>query len=100
MANYSRYSVYRSTPQTWYLGYYEPTPITEADDDLFITLTEKYAENPAKLAKELYDNERLYYIFTLANMDLLADPIYDFQAGITLRVPSNNRVQRLLGGSY
>lgn len=99
-SNYSRYSPYRNVKQTWYLGYYEPTPINSADDDEIFTITPEYAENPSKLALERYGNERLWYIFSLANMDIIIDPIYDFTVGTEIIVPSNSRIQRLLGGNF
>lgn len=98
MATYNRYSPYSQTPQTWYLGQYVPLKIPPADDDDFYIIPQKYHERPWMLAKELYHNERLYYIFAITNMDLIQDPIYDFKVGTTIRVPANNRVQRLLGG--
>lgn len=100
MATYSKYSPYRNTPQTWYLGYYDPTPIVPADDDIIFTVTAKYALNPTALSKEMYGNERLYYIFTLANLDIISDPIYDFVEGLEIRVPSNDRVQKIIGGNF
>lgn len=97
MEKYSRYSMYRNTPQTWYLGYFEPTPILPAVDDEMFTITAEFAQNPTKLAKMRYDNERLYYIFTLANLSIISDPIYDFVEGLVIRIPSNIRVQRIIG---
>ena len=97
---YNRYSPYRKTKQTWYLDHYEPKPIRQADDDKYITLTAKYNEDPAKLAYEEYGNERLWYVFSLANMDILIDPIYDFTTGTTVRVPSKARIEKLIGGNF
>lgn len=99
-STYSRYSPYRNVKQTWYLDFYNPSPINPADDDEIFIITSVYHENPTKLAREKYGNERLWYIFTLANLDKILDPIYDFKSGLEIRVPSNNRVQKLLGGNF
>ena len=99
MSDYSRFSPWRNVKQTWYLGYHEPIPIAPADDDVLYTIPNEYNENPAALAKEVYGNERLLYIFALANVDTIMDPIYDFTAGKSIRVPSNSRIQRIIGGA-
>lgn len=99
MANYNRYSPYKDTPQTsWYLDQYTHISIPVADDDEFYVIPQKYHQRPWMLAKELYGNERLYYIFALTNMDSIQDPLYDFTVGKQIRIPSNVRIQRLLGG--
>lgn len=98
MADYNRYSPYKNTPQTWYLGQYEHISIPVADDDTQYRIPQKYHQRPWMLSNELYGNERLYYVFALTNMDKIQDPLYDFKAGMTIRVPSNTRIQRLLGG--
>lgn len=97
MANYNRYSPYNKTPQTWFLGQYQPIKIPPSDDDEFLIIPQKYHERPWMLAKEKYNNERLYYIFAITNMDLIQDPLYDFKAGTEIRIPTNDRIQRLLG---
>lgn len=96
---YSQYSPYAKTTQTWYLGYNLPSSIISADSDMLYTIPTQYNEQPWRLAKELYGNERLYYIFSLLNPDILVDPIYDFQSGIIISIPTIARVQNWLNGS-
>lgn len=98
-SKYSQYSPYAKVPQTWYLDYNLPQPIYPADSDRDYVIPAKYSERPDRLAKELYGNERLYFIFSLLNPDELTDPIYDFQAGLTIRIPSLQRVQQWLNGT-
>lgn len=98
--NYSQYSPYAKTKQTWYLDYNLPRNIPPADTDDFYTIPAKYNEQPWRLAYELYGNERLYYIFALLNPDLLQDdPIYNFVTGLVIRVPSNQRLQTYLANN-
>lgn len=95
--DYNRYSPWKKTEQTsWYLDIYNPIIIKQADDDTFFTITEQYHQKPMALAKNLYDSERLYYVFAILNPDL-EDPVYDFTAGRTIRVPSNSRLQKIIG---
>lgn len=98
MAEYNRYSPYKNTPQTWYLDRYVPITMYPASDDSFYTIPSKYHQKPWMLAKEVYGEERLHYIFALLNMDILKDPLYDFREGVVIRVPSYERVQRIIGG--
>ncbi len=97
MAQYSIYSPFYKDKQTsWYLDYYEHPPLPKADSDILYIIDTMYNEQPWRLAKDLYGNERLYYIFALLNPDILQDPVYDFVAGIEIRVPTTERVQRYL----
>jgi len=98
-SQYSTYSPYSKVDQTWYLDYNLPQTMVKADSDSEYIIPPQYNEQPWRLAKDLYGNERLYYIFALLNPDLLVDPIYDFTAGTTILIPSLQRVQVWLNGS-
>lgn len=98
-SKYSLYSPYAKVKQTWYLDYNLPRTIIKADSDVEYTIPTQFNEQPWRLAKELYGNERLYYIFALINPDILVDPIYDFTAGKVITVPTLQRVQTWLNSS-
>lgn len=66
-----------------------------SSDDEFWTIEGKYHQRPDKLAHEKYGSEKYYYVFLLANMDLMEDPVFDFEEGLTIRVPSKNNVRRI-----
>jgi len=91
---YSPY--YKVQLNTWYLDYYEPIELQPADSDTSYTIPIKYNEQPWRAAKDLYGNERLYYIFALLNPDLIQDPIYDFVSNLVIQVPSIDRVRTYL----
>ncbi|WEM33299.1 hypothetical protein EJP02_238 [Escherichia phage EJP2] len=97
-SKYSQYSPYSKVKQTWYLDYNLPRGLLPADSDVDYVIPSKYDCQPWRLAAELYGNERLLYIFSLLNPSL-EDPIYDFQAGKTIRIPTVQRVQSYLSGS-
>ena len=96
-SSYSNYSPYYKTSQTWYLYIWTPVTISQADDDSYFTITSTYNLKPWVLAKELYDNEKLYWVFAVLNKNILVDPVYDFTTGTTIRVPSNDRLQKIIG---
>ena len=98
MAIYNRYSPYKKTEQGWYLGTYNPIRLLPSEDDMIYVIPDKYHQQPWRLAKEIYGQERLYYVFALVNMGVLKDPLYDFKAGEVIRVPSKQRVERIVGG--
>ena len=43
----------------------------------------------------MYGNERYYYVFLLANLDNMEDPIFDFTEGKEIRLPTQNNVRRI-----
>lgn len=98
-SQYSQYSPYSKVQQTWYLGYNLPAPLYPADSDVPYTIPNQYDEQPWRLARDLYSNERMYYIFAVLNPDILVDPVYDFKAGLVIQVPTLQRVQNWLNGS-
>lgn len=98
-SDYSLYSPFAKVKQTWYLDYNLPQTIIKADSDIEYPIPSQFNEQPWRLAKELYGNERLYYIFALLNPDILVDPIYDFTSGTVILVPTLQRVQTWLNSS-
>lgn len=96
---FNEHSPYAKVKQTWYLDYNLPAPLFPADIDREFTIEPKYHEQPWKLAKDLYGEERLYYIFSLLNVDDLVDPVYDFKQGLTIKIPAIARVQNWLTGT-
>lgn len=98
-SKYSEYSPYAKVKQTWYLDYNLPMNIPPADSDIDYVIPNQYDKQPWRLAHDLYGNERLLYIFALLNPDIIEDPLYDFTAGTTIRIPTVQRVQSYLSGT-
>ena len=61
------------------------------------TISPLYDERPDLLAYALYDNSRLWWVFSLRNPEILKDPIRDFKAGTKIILPSKNSVTKLSG---
>lgn len=96
MAKKSNTNPYFLTPTTEnYLDILEMPEIEHSPNDRFWTIEKYYEFRPDKLAKELYGDERYYYVFMLRNMDIIENPIYDFIAGVEIRLPSQTAVKNL-----
>jgi hypothetical protein len=53
---------------------------------------------PDILAYKVYGTTSLWWVFALRNPDVLKDPIRDFKAGITIKLPSPESVKSVAGG--
>ena len=91
MVEYRRDSLYRSTEveNKQYLSIWEPT-VTEISSLTTqpYTIENKYHQRPDTLANDLYSNSKLWWVFAMVNQDDLNDPIFDFEAGKTIQVPT------------
>lgn len=71
--------------------------IPKGSFDLDYTIKESEAGRPDILAGNLYENPRLWWVFALRNPDVLKDPLDDFKAGVSIKIPSPEDVKALLG---
>jgi hypothetical protein len=65
------------------------------DEDYVIP--QQYDERPDLLAYQLYESSRLWWVFAMRNLDEIRDPIRDFKAGKTIKLPAENIVLRFRG---
>jgi hypothetical protein len=97
----AKYSV--SSP--WYstkiknnsLSVWVPRTIPARDDDFEYTILPQYNYRPDLLAYDLYGNPRLWWVFMQRNTDVLFDPIFDFRAGTTIKLPKKSALLSALG---
>lgn len=90
---YSSGSIYVATPQTsWYLENLVYRDIQNDPSDRFIVIEPKYQFRPYNLSYKLYGSKDYWWVFQTMNMNEIRDPIYDFKAGIRIRVPTKERV--------
>lgn len=54
-----------------------------------------YNERPDLLARQLYNNSRLWWVFALRNPDVIKDPIRDFTSGTEIFLPSAGSISAL-----
>ena len=98
MATYSQSSPYKSTPQNnLYLELLEIRPVPAESDDFLYTIESQYQYRPDLLAYDLYGNARLWWIFVQRNMEVIKDPIYDFEVGKKIYLPKKSNLQKYLG---
>lgn len=98
MATYSQTSPYKSTPQNnLYLELLEIRPVPAEPDDFLYTIESQYQYRPDLLAYDLYGSARLWWIFVQRNMEVIKDPIYDFEAGKKIYLPKKSNLQKYLG---
>lgn len=77
------------------LQYANLPELQSSADDTFWVIEPAYHLRPDKLSLEMYGNERYYYVFLLANLDNMEDPIFDFTEGKEIRLPTQNNVRRI-----
>jgi len=70
-------------------------PTSPYDEDY--TIPQQYDERPDLLAYQLYESSRLWWVFALRNLDTIQDPIRDFKAGTTIKLPSAETVNTYMG---
>ena len=98
MAKYSATSPYFATPQNNdSLGVFVPRSITSELDDQSYTIERTYAYRPDLLAYDLYGSPRLWWVFAQRNPDQIEDPIYDFNPGVTIKLPKPGNRSNDLG---
>lgn len=88
-------NVYSKTPNSFgFKGYYVHRHINKSDTDTSLVLESKYEHAPDLLAYDLYGDENLWWVIPQVNE--LEDPIWDLKDGMSLRVPSVNRLKAIL----
>jgi len=98
MSYFSKTSPYYITPITNdYLDVMEIRDIPTEVDDILFEITSTYEYRPDLLAYDLYQNEKLWWVFSMRNKKSLKDPIYDMIPGKQIYLPKLSTLQRTLG---
>lgn len=79
-----------------FLGLNALPKISQSTKDEIYQIGTGYDERPDLLAHQIYGNSQLWWVFALRNPDIIKDPIRDFKAGISIILPSEASVRRLL----
>ena len=66
-------------------------------DDVSFTINNTYQYRPDLLAFDLYGDSGLWWVFRARNPNTLDDPVFDFQAGVTIFVPQKTTLVTNLG---
>lgn len=98
MVQFQKFSPYSETPiGVRFIGNFVPREIPSDDTDYQLFVGNKYHERPGVLANDLFGTRDLWWIFITMNRDLITDPIFGLQAGMTITVPTRDRLLELLG---
>lgn len=90
-------SLYNKTDKSnYFLGYYVPNNISYHSTDYYIVIPTKYDLKPGNMANDLYGDPQLLWVFSVYNRDVIQDPLFDFRAGIIIRIPTKQRLLSLI----
>lgn len=98
MATYSKNSPYSNTRQNaLYLELLNIRPVPAESDDYLYTIENQFKHRPDLLAFDLYGDSRLWWVFVQRNMEVLKDPIFDFEPGTQIYLPKESNLRKFLG---
>ena len=97
--NYPKTSPYFATNTFGnnYLDIMQDREIPKLASDLAWTITEVYNLRPDLLAYDLYEDSRLWWVFSSRNPNRLKDPLFDFLTGTTIYIPKIDVLKEVLG---
>ena len=94
--SYRRSSPYFETAQTsFYLDVLVDREILKQDTDQTKIIETKFDQRPDLFSQELYGTPDFWWVFARRNMELIKDPVFDFRAGLEIRVPSADFITNL-----
>jgi hypothetical protein len=98
MARYSKESLYGVTQQiNGALDVLKHRNIPKNQDDQSYIIQSQYNYRPDLLASDLYNNPDYWWVFKERNPSIIDDPIFDFVAGIEIKVPPLSTIKSVLG---
>jgi hypothetical protein len=98
MANYSNSSPwYKTRENAQYLELLDIRSVPADADDITYSIETQYKHRPDLLAYDLYGDPKLWWVFVQRNMEVIKDPIYDFEPGKVIRIPKKKNLDRFLG---
>jgi hypothetical protein len=98
MPKYSKASPWADTTQNnMYMDVLTIRPVPAEKDDIEYKIETQYKYRPDLLAYDLYGNSKLWWVFMQRNMSVIKDPIYDFEPGVTIKIPKKSNLQTYLG---
>ena len=65
--------------------------------DVIYNIDAVYAYRPDLLAFDLYGDSALWWVFRARNPNVIDDPIFDFQAGVSIMIPKKDTLVNNLG---
>ena len=97
MALNSSSPYYNTQRRGFYLDRLKIRPVPAEADDILYEIEPQYTYRPDLLAHDLYQDAKLWWVFIQRNMDILKDPIYDFEAGTKIYLPKKSNLTKTVG---
>ncbi len=72
-------------------------PVPPDPTDVYWQITPTYNLRPDLLAYDLYNDSKLWWVFSQRNPNKLKDPLFDFVTGIYIYIPKQNTLSVALG---
>jgi hypothetical protein len=72
-------------------------PISGDPTDVYWEIPPVYNMRPDLLAHDLYNDSRLWWVFSQRNPNTLKDPLYDFVTGVSIFIPTQDNIRSSLG---
>jgi len=72
-----------------------PTIPKSVSDEKYV-IEPKYHQLPDLLAYDKYGNSRVWWIVVLRNIDIIEDPVKDFNEGTEISLPSKKTVESII----
>lgn len=79
------------------LGHFRIRPVPATSDDPPYVIEPQYNHRPDLLSFDIYGTPKFWWVFAQRNMDIIEDPIYDFEVGVEIFLPLPADVKSLLG---
>ena len=95
---YSRTSPYANTDVFGFFLDVANIPDIPIDpNDVAYEIDAIYKNRPDLLAFDLYGDSALWWVFAVRNPNVIQDPIFDFEPGVTIYVPQKQNLTSALG---
>lgn len=96
--NYSKSSPYAKTQFYGFFMDVATIPNIPIDPtDVLYEIDNIYKQRPDLLAYDLYGDPKLWWVFAIRNPNVLQDPLYDFEPGVSIFIPQKQNLIGALG---
>lgn len=88
---------FKTTTTQNYLDLLVIRPVASYPSDYLYTIESQYRYRPDLLAFDLYNDAALWWVFVQRNLDVIQDPIFDFEPGTQIYIPQLSKLRSSLG---
>jgi hypothetical protein len=96
--SYNRTSPYANTDfYGFFLDIANIPQIPIVASDVAYEIDAIYKHRPDLLAYDVYGDQNLWWVFAIRNPNVIQDPVYDFEPGVTIYIPQKQNLVAALG---